>query len=279
MSDDNDNLFTEQGSPGRLLDELSSLKELLDEEHEEVASCTPVAETNPAEDDQHRKQQADVTGLNSEPQNTAPPFSDELEVFDEDVIPLLDEVCVIKTEEEVHGDSLPLELADEGKKHIPSTAEATTVEEYFAAVAAARHLPQIETSVPPMLDEEVATTDEVIIPILDEVFSPDDAIPLLDDVVTTENAIPLLDDLVTTEDAIPLLDEIVTSEELIPVLNEAVAEHPAGAPDELSLDDIQGLIDLIVNRKLQRLKPELEREVMEELQKLLPAATFRSPRA
>ncbi len=253
MRDENNDTSTEPHSPGELLDELGSLKELLDEQHESVVPYTSVNEISSVEDYLQLKKQADNAGVGIEEylnqQAEAAASSDELELLDEegDEVPLLDEVFAFEQEPDSDGDALLLELAEE-EEHTPSTAEATTVEEYFAAVAAAKHHPHAEQAEPPLLDEviEVPPVDETI-PVLDEVVSPDEAIPLLDEVV---------------------------EDDAIPVLNEVTTQGDTGPEAELTLDEVQELVDLIVSRKLQQLKPELEKEVMAELQKLLPLSAL-----
>ena len=218
MSDDNDNLFTEQHSPGELLNELGSLKELLDEELESVVPYTSVEEISSVEDYLRLKQQAATAELSIEEylsqQITAQPVSDELEVLE-----IIDEVYSVDDEEKIDSDSLLLEIAEE-EELTPTTAEATTVEEYFAAVVAAKYPQSGVEPEAPVLDEVVETpaVGKAQIPVLEEVFTPEDAIPRLDEVVATE--------------------------------------HPDDTQNELSLEDMQDLVGLIVNRKLQRLKPE-----------------------
>ena len=265
MRDNNDDLSTEHHSPGELLNELGSLKELLDEEHESVIPYSSVSEIRSVEDYLQLKQQADSAGMEIEAylhqQAEAQQTEQEPEVLelledDDEAIPLLDEVYFVEEAEEAEnneggeedGDSLLLEVAEdeaEEQVHPPSTDEATTVEEYFAAVAAKR--PHITPQQTPPQRDEVVTTDEAI-PVLDEVFSPDEAIPILDEVFSADEAVPVLDQVAT--------DNAFDTDEV------------------MSLNDVQQLVDLIVSRKLEHIKVDLEKEVMDELQKLLPLSTL-----
>lgn len=264
MSDDNDDLFTEHHTPGELLDELGSLKELLDEEYEGVVPYTSVSEISSVEDYLQLKKQADSAGMEieaylhqqAEAQQTQPvePDGEVLELLEDDdeAIPLLDEVYLVEDESdeggEEDGDSLLLKVAeDEAEEpvHPPSTDEATTVEEYFAAVAAKR--PHIEPQQTPAQRNKK---------------------------VTSEEAIPVLDEVFTTDEAIPVLDEVFSADEAVPVLDEVATDNAFDTDEVMSLNDVQQLVDLIVSRKLEHLKAELEKEVMGELQKLLPLSTF-----
>ena len=270
MSDKHDDPSTEQHSPGELLDELGSLKELLDEEHESALPYTSVNEISSVEDYLQLKQQADSAGMDVEEylHQQAEPQAEEhtvegLELLDDDddAIPLLDEVYFIEEESEEDGDALLREVAEEEEMHAPSTDEATTVEEYFAAVAAKR---------PPVVEQEVA-------PLLDEVVASEEPIPVLDEVFSAEEPIPVLDEVFSTEEAIPVLDEVFSVEEAIPVLDELAPDSATDAEEVMSLDEMQQLVDLIVSRKLDHIKADLEKEVMSELQKLLPPSTFTKP--
>lgn len=69
------------------------------------------------------------------------------------------------------------------------------------------------------------------------------------------------------EDAIPLLDEE------IPLLDETATPDQAGGKEEMSLDKVRKLVDILVNHRLERLRPQLKKEIMAELQKLLPVGT------
>ncbi|MEN8168830.1 MAG: hypothetical protein ABFS08_01230 [Pseudomonadota bacterium] len=249
MSDDKQDTSTDQRSPGELLNELDSLKELLDEEHESVAPYTSIDDIGSVEEYLRLKQQAAAAELSIEDylnQQTAV-ASDELELLDNDTddLPLLDEVYTIEEDEPLARNALSPDVAEEEESQTPTAAEATSVEEYFAAVVAAKHPQQ---ALDPVVDEVVTTA------------AADEAIPLLNEVVHA--------------DTIPVLDEIVTSEAAIPVLDEVAVENSGSAQSEISLEDMQELVDLIVNRKLQHLKPKLEQEVMGEIQKLLPLSTF-----
>lgn len=69
------------------------------------------------------------------------------------------------------------------------------------------------------------------------------------------------------EDAIPVLDEE------IPLLDEDATPYQAGGKEEMSLDKVRKLVDILVNHRLERLRPQLKKEIMAELQKLLPVGT------
>ena len=173
MSDDKDNLDTEQQSSDELLDELGSLKELLNKEPDNAAHYTTVEEISSVEDYLRIKQQAAEAELSIEEylsqQATSQTDSEEVELF---------------------------EIVEE--------------------------------------EETISSSDKI-----------------------SENSIPVLDEVVTSEDAIPVLEE--------------VANEDSEAPENtLSLEDIQELVSLIVERKLQHLKPELEQQTLKELKKLLP---------
>lgn len=260
MSDNHDDHLTEPHSPGELLDELGSLKALLDEEHESALPYTSVNEISSVEDYLQLKRRADSAGMDVEAylHQQAEPQAEEhtvegLEPLDDDdeSIPLLDEVYFIEDEEEDggDGDALLQQVADEEESHIPSTDEATTVEEYFAAVAAAKRPTEV----------------------------PHEAPPLLDEVVTSEEAVPVLDEVFSIEEEIPVLDEVFIAEEAIPVLDEVAPDSTTADEEVMSLEEVQQLVDLIVSRKLEHIKGELEKEVMGELQKLLPLSAFTKP--
>ena len=91
MSDKHDDPSTEQHSPGELLDELGSLKELLDEEHESALPYTSVNEISSVEDYLQLKQQADSAGMDVDAylhQQTETPQTEQdievLELLEED---------------------------------------------------------------------------------------------------------------------------------------------------------------------------------------------------
>ncbi len=255
MRDDIDPFTEKPSSSGELLNELGSIKELLDEELQQrrAAPATAIEEIGSVEEYLRLKQAAEEAGQGIEAylasQNETAESNAELELLEdeEDAFPVLDEIVTLDDDEqgesELGGDSLLMELAVE-EEQPPSTAEATTVEEYFAAVVAAKHKEHRPStrSLPKAPEEEN-------IPLLDEVVEPDENIPLLDVVTTNEEAIPVLADIATDSSA-------------------------AAEESGMSLDEMQELVDLIVNRKLQHLKPELEKEVMNELQKLLPLSAL-----
>jgi hypothetical protein len=316
MSDDNYPPFTKH-SPRELLHELGSIKELLDEELlEKPVPYTSVNDIGSVEEYLRLKQQAAAQGLSIEEylSRQAATGSDEPEqVADDDDeqemedIPLLDEVSAIEDddplESENDSDSLLLELAEEEEEPDHTRSGSLSVEEYFAAVAAAKRPSQAAGTTPaspardkviatpnitPIFDESLPLLDDVIdtsgalppledmvateddFPLLEDVVAVEGDFPLLEDVVAAEDDFPLLEDVVSAEEAIPLLEDVVAAEGVIPLLDEVAAASPAAMEEQLSLEELQGLVDLIVNRKLERLKPELEREVMEELRKLLP---------
>lgn len=254
---DNDNRFTEPHSPGELLGELDSLKALLDEGHESVIPYTSVNEISSVEDYLQLKQQAESAGMGIEDylhqQTELQPTEDtvdELELLDDDeAIPLMDEVYLVEEQNEEAGDELLREVAEEEQRHTPSTDKATTVEDYFAAVAAAKRPAEVAKAKPPVLDEGVATT------------SHDETLPVLDEIVSHDGAIPVLEEVFNTDETIPVLDEVAT-------------DRVSGTEEVMSLDEMQQLVDLIVSRKLEHIKTDLEKEVMGELQKLLPLSTY-----
>ncbi len=69
------------------------------------------------------------------------------------------------------------------------------------------------------------------------------------------------------EEAIPLLDEVV-DDPTSPLSAEEDEE------EELSLQEIEELVELLVERKLKALRPEVERQVMQELRGMLPVELF-----
>jgi hypothetical protein len=322
MSDDNHPTSTKQHPAGSLLDELGSIRELLDDELDRVVPYTSVDEITSVEDYLRLKQQAAAAGLSIDDylgrQVTAQPVSEEPEAIEEEETQLVDELYPVEEElfvsdsplqdladeeDEGNDDALDelyateeselLELAEEMEEADRPDAGSLSVEAYFAAVAAAKRPQQERTATTTEVDEEVGMDetiplldemvemdeaipllDEVVeldeeVPLLDEVVELDEAIPLLDEVVELDEAIPLLDEAVELDEAIPLLDEVVALDEAVPLLDEVATAAPAGAQEPFSREDLQGLVDLIVNRKLERLKPELEREVLDELRKLL----------
>jgi hypothetical protein len=241
MGDDKD-LSTStdtSAASGGLLNELGSIKELLDEElgRERAAPVTSIEQIGSVEEYLRIKQAADSAGLSISAymeQEEATQNEAELELLegDDENIPTLDEVVGLD-EAEHDGYSLLREVADEEER-----APATTVEEYFAAVAAAKRGGE---------DTSMA------------VPSAPQAAPHPVDVVPPP---PLLDEAANTDDDVPLLEEVASE------------AGPATTGGGVSMDEMQDLVDLIVNRKLQQLKPELEKEVMAELQKVLPISAL-----
>lgn len=249
--DSNDSLNGRNSSSGELLNELDSIKELLDKElkQERIAPATTVEEIGSVEEYLRLKQEADSAGVSidaylaqqsavEEPDETLELIEDE-----EDSSPLLDEVVTLENHEEESkqdSDALLIELAEERQL---STSETTSVEEYFAAVVAAKHRQANQPNEP-------QARDDVAVP--------------------SSSA-----DELNAEEQIPLLDETVGSGNEIPVLAEVATEDSLDSTEKgISLDEMQELVDLLVNRKLQQLKPELEKEVMSELQRMLPNSTL-----
>ncbi len=258
MRDDND-LSGKHSSSGDLLNELDSIKELLDEELQQsrAAPATSIEEIGSVEEYLRIKQEAEHAGLGMEAylaqQESMP--EDELELLDDDDeegLPVLDEVVTLDEEETDEaaqdGDALLRELAEE-EEHSPSTAGATTVEEYFAAVAAAKQRQSPRPPITPRREAPAPTEAE-------------DELPVLKEASTPSGTMPLLDGVVSDEEAIPVLAEVATG---------TTHEEPG---ETMSLDEMQELVDLLVNRRLQQLKPELEKEVMAELQRLLPLSAL-----
>jgi hypothetical protein len=274
MSDDNLPPTTKQHSPNELLHELGSLKELLDEELDKPAPYTSVSDIGSVEEYLRLKQQAAEHGVNVETylSRQAATESDEALAADDEAEEeeslLLDEIYTIEDDEllerENDGDALLLELAEDEGEPNHARSGSLSVEEYFAAVAAAKRPPQMANTVP--------TTPSVPDKVIDTSVT-DHSPPLLEDVASAVDDFPLREDVVSVDHDFPLLDEVVSLDQEIPLLNEVAAASPAALDEQLSLEDLQGLVDLIVNRKLERLKPELERDVLEELRKLLPQPT------
>jgi hypothetical protein len=194
INDSQDHNGAEQHKSRALLDELGSIKELLDKELDNPLPCASVNDIRSVEEYLRLKQLATDSGLSIDDylsrRTAAHPDAVEPQstVDDEEEITLLDECHASREEEAPEGDKLLLELVEE-------TA----------------------------LDE-----------------------------------------------AIPVLNEAVNPDENIPVLDDVTAASPDVTQEPLTLEELQELVDLIVGRKLERLKPELEREVMAELRKLLP---------
>ena len=260
MRDDNDTSSNNTGKPDELLTELDSIKQLLDEELEKprTAPATSIEEIGSVEEYLRLKQAAAAAGLSMEAYLANLEEEQELEAedsleVDEASIPVLDEVIPLDEEE-----------SEEEEQHSPTTSEATTVEEYFAAVAAAKHRP---SELSPTIEE---SEQEAEIPVLDEVVEEEALFEV-------EEEPPLLDE-VEAVDEIPTLEEVVDEVEAIPVLEELATDAPEmEAEEEVTLDEMQEMVDLIVERKLQQLRPELEKEVMAELQKLLPISALSKP--
>lgn len=268
MSDDND---LNHGNPSAddLLDELGSLRELLDEER--VASVRSVHEISSVEEYMRLKKEAEDAGTSIESYLAQLAVQEENEEeasneLDESVIPVLDEVYV---EEEPSA----AEEQAEAEPTTPTTASATTVDEYFAAVAASREL-ESETASPVQEDMIAPPEAEDAIPVLDQPITEEQAIPELEEVVAEEETIPQLEEVVEAGNTIPELDVVVESEEAVPLLDEAVEQVTPELQEAMSLEEIQELVNILVERKLQHLRPELEKEVMEELKKLLPISAF-----
>ncbi len=72
------------------------------------------------------------------------------------------------------------------------------------------------------------------------------------------------------ENAIPLLEEVIPSDEAIPLLVEATPPEEVSGNTNVSLAKIEQVVDILVNHRLERLRPLLKKEVMDELHKLLP---------
>ena len=246
MSDEIQDISEEQHSPGELLHELGSLKELLDEEHTSVTPYTSVNEISSVEEYLRLKEEAATANLSIEEflsqQATIEPIGDELELLDDDdgeTIPLLDEVYTVEDEAEDDSESLLHQVAEEQQEDAHFAAESSRVEAYFASVAAAKR-PQQNVSTAPSNENP------------------------------TPSAIPVLEEVFQAEEPISVLDTASSSDE-IPVLEDVATENSSSTTGTLDLSEVQELVDLIVNRKLQQLKPVLEQEVMGELQKLLPS--------
>jgi hypothetical protein len=242
---------TRQPASRGLLDELGSIRALLDDAPRTATPYTSINDIGSVEEYLQLKQQAARSGLSVEAylsqQAAAQATGDELahanDDDDEEAIALLDELYEIEeaTAQDDDDDSLLLELADEevteeakeeakeesGQKESPPL----TVEAYFAAVAAAKRPQQV----------------------------PPEGRPAKGGPLPQEGA--------TAEASIPLLDEVITLDAATPSREGASA--PAGAQAQLSLDELQELVDLIIMRTLERIKPELQREVMAELRRLL----------
>jgi hypothetical protein len=281
MSDDND-LNNGEPSADDLLDELGSLKELLDEERTETVRS--VHEISSVEEYMRLKQEAEDAGMSIDAYLAQQALQEESEEepvdieVDESTIPLLDEAYAEK-EPSAADEEAEAELST------PTTVDATTVDEYFAAVAASRQ--QKPQEAPPMPDEVVPAptaeeviqildevAEEVALPELEEVTAEEETIPELTEVVAEEETIPELEEVVEAGNVIPELDEVVENEEAIPLLDEAVEQTTPVLQEAMSMEEVQELVDLLVERKLQHLRPELEKEVMEELKKLLPISAF-----
>lgn len=246
MNDEIQDISEEQHSPGELLHELGSLKELLDEEHTSVSPYSSVNEIGSVEEYLRLKDEATTANLSIEEflsqQGTDETIDEELELLegdDNEAISLLDEVYTVEDEAEEDSESLLHQVAEEQQEDAHFAAESSRVEAYFASVAAAKR-PQQNVSA-----------------------APSDA-PL-------PSSTPVLDEVIHAGESIPALDAVESSAAHIPVLEEIATDSNSGAMSAMSLDDMQELVDLIVNRKLQQLKPVLEQEVMGELQKLLPS--------
>lgn len=270
MSDDSHDLHLEGRTPNQLLDELGSLKALLDEEHAPAAPYTSVGEIGSVEEYLRLKQAASAAGLGIDAylaqraeSSTIDGDEEELLLLEaEDVEPtLLDDVVDLDEETGHDGDALLLELAEEEEEQ-PASSAALTVEEYFRAVVAAKHRQQPRQVNDPVLQEVVESPHM------------EAAIPLLDETVEEEPPATLHAASETEEGDIPLLDEVISAGDEIPVLAELAPQENDIEQGALSLEEMEGLVDLIVQRKLERLKPELEREVMGELQKLLPLSAL-----
>lgn len=250
MHNDKDPFSVPTHSSGDLLHELDSLKALLDEERPaDKTEVSPVKNIHSVEEYLRIKQAADKAGVSIDAylarQDEAADIPHELEVLedDDDSHPVTEEVLALEDEGEPNGEALLMELAEKEESR-PKQAAPTTVEEYFAAVVAAKHR-QKHARVASLRTGQVAQPHKTT-------ASTD----------SRDTTIPLLSDAVNQGDDIPLLDEVAPE-----------GDGPAYKV-AISVEEMQELVDFIVNRKLQHLKPELEKEVMAELQKLLPISAL-----
>ncbi|MCW8918458.1 MAG: hypothetical protein OQL08_06550 [Gammaproteobacteria bacterium] len=239
---------TQQHASRALLDELDSIKELLDDELDNAPHYSSVNDIRSVEEYLRLKQLAAGSGLSvddylsqqaeARPDNVESKFAIE-EAAETDESEENDETDEIIPFDLYHSNE-DAEVADERDQQLPDLNEEDA---------------RGDTPEEPTNPNQVgaATTEDV---------------PLLDEVVTADEPIPLLNESVTPEEAIPLLDEVVTPEEATSPLSEVATQ--SALDEALSLEELQGLVDLIVERRLERLKPELQREVMAELHKLLP---------
>lgn len=253
MSDDTQPPSAPGDSPNELLDELDSLKELLEEEAGEIGHYGSVEEIASVEEYMRLKHLAETEGLGLE--EYLQRQAEKSEELQDDASPHVD------TEGE-YGDGWSLAEAEDA---------SATVDAYFAAVTADRRR-QAGTQ----HNEETANDEADLVPVLDEVVS-EESQAWTETITGDEEQVPVLDEVIPPEEAdggIPLLEEVVDAEATTPAAEQhAQATAVAGRPDEsLDLDEMAELVQLIVERKLQRLRPELEKEAMEELKRLLPIA-------
>ena len=159
------------------------------------------------------------------------------------------------------------ELLDEdiSNIHVPATVnEIRTVQEYmqFKQEADAAGLP-----LDAYLSKRAAEKQQEAAMSEDYGFDEEDEdidIPTLDEVVA-------FDDIGEIDDGIdiPVLEEAV---EILPVEHVVEQAHVIGAG--FSLEEIERVVEHIVQQKLQEIRPQLEKQVFDQIRNMLPVDQF-----
>lgn len=113
--------------------------------------------------------------------------------------------------------------------------------------------------------EKYAAAEEEAITLDGGIADDDEDIPTLDEVVPYD--IGEIDDGID----IPTLDEAID----IPTLEEAVEAAPAPAGSAYSLEEIERLVDHVVRQRLEAIRPQIEKQVFDEIRNMLPVNLFK----
>ncbi|MDH5784046.1 MAG: hypothetical protein OEZ16_00385 [Chromatiales bacterium] len=145
------------------------------------------------------------------------------------------------------------------------------------------------------IELELLDGDEVDLPVLGEVISLDEeesspeSHDLLLEIAEEEERLPPVNKATSVEEYFAAvaaakqrtrtpqppstprqpLSKIVDDDDEIPLLDELADDDAAHSTAAMSMDEMQEMVDFIVNRKLQQLRPDIEKEVLAELKRLL----------
>jgi len=113
--------------------------------------------------------------------------------------------------------------------------------------------------------EKYAAAEEEAITLDDGIEEDEENIPTLDEVVPYD--IGEIDDGIE----IPTLEEAVE----IPTLEETVEASPAPSTGGYSLEEIERIVDHVVRQRLEAIRPQLEKQVFDEIRNMLPVNLFK----